>query len=126
MPKILIVEDDPALQRLTFNTLQLGGYQLEVAQDGKEALEKVVTFQPDLILLDIVMPQVNGIEVLVSLKTNPETEKILIVVFTNAYAGKSIESAKSLGVTDFWVKSDTEPDALLQRVADIFKEHGIV
>jgi len=125
MAKILIVEDDPALQRLYVNTLELGGYTLELARDGKEALEKVSSFQPDLILLDIVMPQMNGIEVLVTLKTNPETQSILIVVFTNAYAGKSIESAKSLGVTDFLVKSDTEPDVLLQRLSEILKEHGL-
>jgi len=125
MAKILIVEDDPALQRLYVNTLGLADYEVELAMNGEEAMQKVGTFKPDLILLDIVMPKMNGIEVLVNLKTAPETKDILVIIFTNAYAGKSIESAKALGVTDFLVKSDTEPDALLERVQATLKDHGI-
>lgn len=122
MAKILIVEDDPALQRLYTNTLGLTEHTLDLAGDGEVAMQKVAEFKPDLILLDIVMPKINGIEVLVNLKSNPETQNILIVVFTNAYSGKSIESAKAMGVTDFLVKSDTEPDVLLEHIERILRE----
>jgi len=116
MAKILIVEDEPALQRLYFNVLKRAKYELEVAGDGEEALQKAELFKPDLILLDIIMPKINGIEVLGILKSKPETQGISVIVFTNAYTNKNVESAKALGVTDFLVKSNVEPLYLLERI----------
>ena len=104
------------------NILKLGGYALDLAGNGEEALEKVKSFQPDLVVLDVVMPKMNGVEVLVSMKTNPETEHIDVIVFTNAYTNKSVESAKALGVKEFLLKSNTEPEALLEVVARVLAE----
>jgi len=126
MAKILVVEDDPTLQRLYMNILKREGYELELAGDGEIALQKVAEFKPDLILLDVIMPHVNGIEVLVQLKTDPQTQNILIIVFTNGYTDKSAQSAKALGITEFLIKSNTEPDILQAKVRSILQEHGIV
>lgn len=119
MYKVLITEDDPALLRLCQNTLKEEQDMVtEVAMNGKEALEKVASFNPDVILLDIMMPEMNGIEVLVKLKTNPATAGIVILVFTNAFKEESAKSALALGAADFIIKSDIDYTTLAGRIRE--------
>jgi len=127
MIKVLIVEDDPALLRLCQNTLKIEeDFTVDSATNGKEALSKIATFMPDVVLLDIMMPEMNGIEVLVSMKTNPKTAGIVVIVFTNAFKGKSVDSALALGAADFVIKSDIDYSTLGARIRAAVAKSGSV
>ncbi|MFC1849440.1 response regulator [candidate division CSSED10-310 bacterium] len=81
-PKILLVDDNPIILEIEKSVLKVEDYTIETASDGSEALEKVKTFKPDLILLDIMMPQMDGYQVARCLKEDEETQAIPIVMVT--------------------------------------------
>ncbi len=122
MNRILIIEDDINLSELYQAKFGMEGYQVETAADGKEGIERAIALQPDAILLDILMPNVNGFEVLKSLKEHEETKEIPVVVYTNLGSSDSDEKrelAFSLGAADYLVKALHEPDAIVSRVGAI-------
>lgn len=123
MAKILIVEDDPLMQRMYQKAFTLAGYEVEVAGDGREGLEKATRGGPALILLDIMMPKMNGMEVLKELRANAETQSIPVVMLTNITSG-SLEAAKhalTKGALEYIVKSDYEPQEVVQMVRKILE-----
>src|SRR4051812_11648286 len=81
--KILLVEDDALIYRMYQKAFELEGFEIEIAEDGQKGLDKLATFTPDIILLDIMMPNMNGVEMLAKLKENPATKDIPTVVLTN-------------------------------------------
>ena len=83
MAKILVVDDTPSTRQLISGYLQDNGYQVIEAEDGKEALEKAIKNIPDVVITDVVMPEMNGFELCRSLKKNPETQGAKIVVCTS-------------------------------------------
>ncbi len=83
MAKILVVDDTPSTRQLISGYLQDNGYQVIEAEDGKEALEKAIENIPDVVITDVVMPEMNGFELCRSLKKNPETQGAKIVVCTS-------------------------------------------
>lgn len=117
MSKILIVEDDSLILRLYEKAFSFEKYEVATAADGAEALTKVKSFKPDLILLDIMMPKVNGLEVLKKLKADSATKKIPVVILTNLSDKKDAEKALSLGAKKYIVKADYKP----KEVVDIVK-----
>jgi PAS domain S-box-containing protein len=102
---ILVVDDDKSLVKSIKYQLEHRGYSTYVASDGKQALEKVGEHRPDLILLDIVMPNMNGYEVLKALKSRPETADIRIVLMTGIEIDGGRNQALSIGATDYVTKS---------------------
>lgn len=81
-PKILLVDDNPIILEIEKSVLKVENYDIETALDGVEALEKVDSFRPDLVLLDIMMPQMDGFQVARSMKENEKTREIPIVMVT--------------------------------------------
>ncbi len=118
MAKILIIEDDPMMSRMYQNALALKGHETESAKDGEEGLLKTGSYHPDLILLDVMMPKMNGMEVLDKLKSGQETQSIPVVMLTNLSGEKDAETAISKGAKRYLIKSDYEP----QQVVDIINE----
>lgn len=118
MVKILIIEDDPLMSRMYQKIFTFEGYEIEMAADGIEGLEKIRTGKPTLILLDIMMPKMNGLQVLEKLKANPETKAIPVVILTNLAGQQDAEKALTLGAVKYIVKSEYEP----KQVADMVKE----
>ncbi len=119
MKKILIIEDDPNLVELYQTKFQMEGFAVETANDGSAGIERSKTVNPDIILLDILMPNVNGFEVLKELKKQEETAEVPVIVYTNLGTSDSDEKrelAFSLGAEDFLVKALHEPDAIVERV----------
>ena len=92
--KVLIIEDEDLIARMYEKTLTFDGFEVEVAIGGKDGLEKAVNFKPDLILLDIMMPEPDGMEVLETLKRKPDTSGIPVVMLTNL-SGKPLKRAPS-------------------------------
>ena len=118
MAKILIIEDDPLMSRMYQKIFSFEGYEVDIANNGMDGLEKVRSQKPDLILLDIMMPKMNGLEVLSKLKSDPETKSLPVVILTNLAGEKDAETAMSKGAVKYIVKSEYEP----KQVANMVKE----
>jgi CheY-like chemotaxis protein len=114
MKKILIVEDDLTIARIYQGLIRMEGSTAEVARDGEEAMEKLTQFQPDLVLLDVMLPTVNGIEVLKRMRSAPATRGLPVIIFSNAYLSSTDREACQERLTQVLVKSETTPRELLR------------
>jgi len=119
--KILIVEDEEILLAALQEELNQGGYDTEGAKDGEEGLKKVKEYKPDLILLDLVMPKMDGMEVLKKLKEDAETKDISVVILTNLSDYERISDALALGAKDYLVKANYSLSDLLQKVKSVLE-----
>lgn len=118
MAKILIVEDDPLMSRMYQKIFTFEGYEVMMAGDGQEGLEKARSGKPTMILLDVMMPKMNGLQVLEKLKADPETKGIPVVMLTNLAGQQDAETALTKGAVKYIVKSEYEP----KQVANMVKE----
>lgn len=114
---VLLVDDDPLVIRMYQNKLSQEGYEVETAFNGEEAITKIRRKKPDIILLDVMMPKMNGVETLKTLKGDPETKSIPVIILTNlGDKSEDIENAKKLGALDYLVKSQITLKSLSERV----------
>ena len=118
--RILIADDNPANCELLQAYLEEVDCQIELAIDGQDTLEKVESFQPDLILLDVMMPRLNGFEVCKQLKEDPQTSKIMILMVTALNEIGDIERAVGAGTDDFLSKPVNQVE-LVKRVENMLK-----
>ena len=116
MPEsILVVDDDPDIARFVEVNLRSAGYEVSVASDGEQALEKAGSLRPDLVLLDVMMPRIDGFEVAHRLRRNPQTSNTSIIMLT----AKALATDKVLGLTagaDDYIIKPFDPIELLARV----------
>jgi CheY-like chemotaxis protein len=119
MAKILIVEDDPLMSRLYDKIFKFEGYEVELAGDGEDGLAKVKAGKPTLILLDVMMPKMNGLQVLEKLKADPETKAIPVIMLTNLAGQSDAETALSKGAVKYLVKSEYEPKQIANMVKEV-------
>jgi CheY-like chemotaxis protein len=120
MIKILLVDDDPLLVRMYHKKLQNDGYEVDTASDGMEALEKLPNFFPDLILLDMMMPKMNGLEMLQKLQSNEKTKKIPVIMLTNVSSkDANAEKALEFGAVAYIVKAGNRPKVVVDKVKEI-------
>ena len=117
--KILIVEDDPLMSRMYQKIFTFEGYEVEMASDGEEGLEKAKAVSPTLVLLDVMMPKMNGLQVLEKLKLDPATKAIPVVMLTNLAGQKDAEVALEKGAIKYIVKSEYEPKQVVNMVKEI-------
>lgn len=122
MSKILIIEDDVSLQKTLQEYLMAENFKVFCAYDGEEGLQKVNAEKPDIVLLDIVLPKINGYEVLRKIKKNPKTNKIPVILLTNLADMRDVEKALDLGATNYLVKSDYKMEEIVDKVRDILKK----
>ncbi len=121
MSKILIIEDDAFLQGLEASKLTKEGYDILVASSGDEALEKINEPGINLILLDLVLPNFDGFQVLEKVRSTDAIKMLPVIVFSNLSEDKDVKKAKELGATDFMVKSNFTLDELVDRIKMILK-----
>jgi two-component system phosphate regulon response regulator PhoB len=119
--RILLVEDDRFLRRAAEASLRQRGFAVTVAADGEEALVKVRAEIPDLILLDLLMPKVTGMEVLRALRAEEATKGIRVLILSNSSREQDLEAIKELGVTDYLVKANLSLQELGDRVAQLLE-----
>jgi len=117
--KIMVVEDEEILLTALKEELTGGGYEVEGAVDGEDGLAKVKTFKPQLILLDLVMPKMDGMEMLQKLKADAETRDVPVVILTNLSDYERISEALSLGAMDYLVKANYKLEDLLEKVKTV-------
>ena len=114
--KILVVDDEPTIVRLMEFILARQGHEMIVAVNGEEALEKIKTQQPDLVLLDIMMPRIDGYEVAQLLRADPKTASLPIIMLSAKAQDEDIRKGVEIGVDEYITKPFT-PDHLVQIVA---------
>jgi CheY-like chemotaxis protein len=104
--RVLLVEDDRFLRRACEISLRQRGFAVTTAADGEEALRNVRAEPPDLILLDLLMPKMTGIEVLKTLRAEEATREIRVLILSNSSREQDVEEIKTLGVSGYFVKAD--------------------
>ena len=115
--RILLVDDDPLIIRMYQTKLVHDGYEVDGAANGEEALACVLRRRPDLILLDVMMPKMNGVETLKALQGDAKTRGIPVIILTNlGDRPEDVEKAKKLGALDYLVKSEVSLHDLAARV----------
>jgi len=119
MAKIVIIEDDALISRMYQKIFLSKGHQVEVAVNGEEGMEKITTLKPNLILLDIMMPKVNGLELLKKIKSTPDIARVPVVVLSNLSGTTDIETALAEGAVKYIVKSDYKPKEVYDIVSGI-------
>jgi DNA-binding response OmpR family regulator len=117
--KILIIEDEKTLLEAIAKKLEMENYIVDTALDGEEGLEKIKNNKPDLILLDILMPKVDGFEVLENLNKDPELSKIPVIIISNSGQPVEIERAMALGVKDYLIKAEFDPQEVIIKIKNI-------
>lgn len=118
MAKILIVEDDPLISDMYKDIFEFDKYEIEIASNGIEGIEKARSDHPTLILLDVMMPKMNGLEVLERLKSDSSTKNIPVVMLTNLSGSHDAKTALAKGAVKYIVKSQYDP----KQVSDMVKE----
>lgn len=112
--KILIVEDEDALASILSAKFRLEGFAVLIADNGADGLRKIKEWRPDVILLDIVMPKMNGYEVLENLQKN--NNKIPVIIISNSGQDIELEKVKKMGAADYIIKTQIEPGEVAQKV----------
>ena len=114
--KILVIEDDRFISDVYIAKLLKEGFETILVGDGEAALKKAVEEKPDLVLLDIFMPKIGGIDVLRVLKEKDETRNIPVIMLTNATEEEYVGSAMRMGAKDYLIKSNFTPEEIVQKV----------
>jgi len=126
MPKaekkvMLIVEDDEVLLRALYLLFHKGEFTIASATDGDTALKMTQRLKPDVVLLDLLLPKMNGFDYLKYLKAEPDTKDIPVIVLSNLGDKENIDKAKELGALDYFIKSNTDLTTLNDKVKKIIK-----
>jgi DNA-binding response OmpR family regulator len=114
--KIMIVDDDPNIREMYKATLEAQGYEVVAEPNGEKALDVMISEKPDLVLLDIMMPQIHGLHILDIIKATPDAKDIKVVMLTALSDDETQKEAKKFGATDFIVKSETTMPEVLKRI----------
>jgi len=122
MKKILIIEDESALQKTLGDSLSQEGYQPISALDGEIGLKLAQSKNPDLILLDLILPKMHGFDVLKKIRENPATKETPVIVLTNLESIQELEKAMELGATTYLVKANYSLEELLAKIKQVLSE----
>ena len=123
MAKILLIEDDQILAKLYQAKFQKEGFETDLALDGQEGIAHMKTFNPDLIILDLIMPMMDGFEFLQKMKDDPDLsfKNIPVLVLSNLGQESDIRRANELGAKDFFVKADVSLAQMVEKVRKYLK-----
>jgi len=119
---VLIVEDDEVILRALYLALHEEHFTIATATDGESGLTMTQRMKPDLVLLDLIMPKMDGFTYLKYLKADPKIAKTPVIVLSNLGDQESIQKAKDLGAADYFVKSDTDLSDLSKKVRKFLKQ----
>jgi CheY-like chemotaxis protein len=117
--KILLADDEAFIRQAYKDGMERAGLHVTVAQDGEEALALIKTDVPDIILLDLIMPKMNGFEVLKALKADPAYASIPVVILSNLSQSTDEAEVRQLGAVDFLIKSDYSLEQIIEKVSQV-------
>jgi DNA-binding response OmpR family regulator len=124
MKKILIIEDDQIVANIYRNKFSVEGYQVEIALDGEVGLELVKTYRPDVIVLDLMLPKVTGVELMKQIRAEPDFQKVPVIVFSNTYLTNMVQEAWKAGATKCLSKANCTPKQVLDVVRSTVGNNG--
>ena len=116
---LLVVEDDMDIAQMYAKKLISAGFSVDIAHDGLEGYEKMKLEKPDLVLMDILMPNLNGLQALEKAKKDPEVKDIPIIMLTNLSGDADVDKALKAGAADYIVKSDFVPSEVVEKVKKV-------
>jgi DNA-binding response OmpR family regulator len=119
--KVLIVEDDPFLLKMYAEKFEIENFSVFIAEDGKKGLKIAAKEIPDIILLDIILPEMSGFDVLKELKANDGTKRIPVILLTNLSQRDDINKGLSLGANDYLIKAHFMPSEVVEKVKALLK-----
>lgn len=121
--KILYIEDEPDVQNIVLMALEdIGGYEMKICGSGKEAFETIKTYKPDLFLVDVMLPDMDGPTVLKKIKENPELEKVPAVFITAKTELQELVEFKSLNVLGI-IRKPFDPIAISETISSLWNEY---
>lgn len=121
MTTVLVVEDDKFLRELISQKLIKEGFNVQSAIDGEEGLKMAKEFNPSIILLDLILPSIDGFEVLSRIKGNPSTASIPIIILSNLGQKEDVERGLKLGAVDYLIKAHFTPGEIIEKIKAILK-----
>lgn len=121
MKKILLVEDDPFLMDIYATKLKEAGFSVEIAEEGDGALSKIKELRPDLVLLDIVLPHLDGWEIIRQIKSNPETKDLKVIILSNLGQKNEVEKGLKLGAEKYLIKAHYTPTEIVAEIKELLK-----
>lgn len=124
MSKVLIIEDDPPYRKIYKRKFEVSGFQVEVAENGAIGLAKMREFMPDIVFVDLMMPQMDGFHFLDEAKADASLRGVPIVVLTNLSTSEDAEKVLQKGALAILVKSDTEPNAIVEKAEEILNSRS--
>lgn len=119
--KILIIEDDKFLRELISQKLLREGYEVAEAVDGEKGIKSVGEENPDLVLLDLILPGIDGFEVLTKMKENPALSQIPVIILSNLGQKSDIERGLHIGAVDYMIKAHFTPKEIIEKIKNIVK-----
>jgi len=120
--KILLIEDDPFLLSMYATKFELEGFEIIFAEDGEKALKVANKEKPDIILLDVLLPKMDGFEVLKELKKNEETKAVPVILLTNLSQRDDVEKGLALGAVDYLIKAHFMPTEVVEKIKKVLAE----
>jgi two-component system alkaline phosphatase synthesis response regulator PhoP len=120
---VLVIEDDKFLQKILLTKLSKEGFDVQGASDGEEGLKMAIAGKPTIVLLDLILPKVNGFEVLTEMKTNPKVKNVPVIVLSNLSQDEDKKRADDLGAIDFMVKADLSINDVVTRVKESYAKY---
>ena len=121
MKRILLTEDDSFIIDIYSRRLMEEGYKVDVARDGQTAFEKIKNSYPDLLILDINLPQINGCELLKMIRKDPKTKSLKVIVISNLEPKDYPEDISNLGIIKYFLKIEVTPEELIKNINEILK-----
>jgi len=124
--KILVAEDEAMMSEIVVRKLSSSGFDVKVAYDGKQALELWLKDKPDLVLLDLIMPEMDGFEVLKNIRKNKDAKiaNTPVIILSNLWSNKDILKAQDLKIQGYLVKAYFTTEEILNKVKDVLAQNG--
>ncbi len=119
MKTILLTEDDPFIVDIYTIQLRQEGYKVDIAKDGQIALEKIKNNCPDLLVLDINLPKINGCQLLKIIRDDPKTKNLKVIVFSNLNQEDFPDDISNLGVIKYFLKIESNPEDITNYIKEI-------
>lgn len=121
--KILLIEDDSFLAGMYQTKLNLEGFDVKLAGDGKQGIKMIKSEMPDLVLLDIILPGVTGFEILKKIKKEPATKNIPVILLTNLGQKDDVTKGIELGANDYLIKAHFMPSEVVEKIKRLLNHH---
>lgn len=124
MKKILIVEDDQLVANIYRNKLSRDGFQVRIAADGQAGLALIHSFQPDAVILDLMLPKMTGVDLTKTIRAEPRLKQLPVIILSNAYRTSMMQQARKAGASKCLSKADCTPKQVIEVVRGLLAQNG--